>query len=310
MARKPFRFGLIGKAQSREEWIEQAKKAEELAYTSFLASDHLYWEFSPIAALQAAASATTTLRIGSNVFSNDFWHPVPLAREAATLDVLSGGRFELGIGAGYFAGEYAQAGIPFASAKERIARLEEAVQVITGLFREEPLTFSGHYYTIQGLSLPQPLQRPRPPLYMGGGGKLMLSAAARHSDIVGIVPRALPNGYFDLSGADQIGTARKVAWVREAAGSRFEELELSIPILTVALTETEKDRLEAVKPLAALSGVSAEALLETIHNLVGSEDQICEELLERRERYGFSYITTTITNAEQMAPIVARLAGH
>ena len=273
-----------------------------------MASDHLYWEFSPIAALQAAASATTTLRIGSNVFSNDFWHPVPLAREAATLDVLSGGRFELGIGAGYFAGEYAQAGIPFASAKERIARLEEAVQVITGLFREEPLTFSGHYYTIQGLSLPQPLQRPRPPLYMGGGGKLMLSAAARHADIVGIVPRALPNGDFDLRGADQIGTAQKVAWVREAAGSRFEELELSIPILTVALTE--KDRLEAVKPFAALSGVSAETLLGTIHNLVGSEDQICEELLERRERYSISYITTTITNAEKMAPVVAHLAGH
>src|SRR5215471_2051414 len=269
MARKPFRFGLIGKATSREEWIEQAKQAEELGYASFLASDHVYWEFSPIAALQAAASATTTLRIGSHVFSNDFWHPVQLAREAATLDVLSGGRFELGIGAGYFAGEYAQAGIPFASAKERIARLEEAVQVITGLFREEPLTFSGHYYTIQGLSLPQPLQRPPPPLYMGGGGKLMLSAAARHADIVGLVPRALPNG-FDLRGADQIGTAQKVAWVREAAGARFEALELSLPILTVALTE--KDRLEAVKPFAAVSGVSAEALLGTMHNLVGSED--------------------------------------
>jgi len=307
MARKPFSFGLIGKAQSREEWIEQAQKAEELGYTSFLASDHLYWEFSPIAALQAAASATTTLRIGSNVFSNDFWHPVPLAREAATLDVMSGGRFELGIGAGYFAGEYAQAGIPFATAQERIARLEEAVQVITGLFREEPLTFSGHYYTIQGLSLPQPLQRPRPPLYMGGGGKLMLSAAARHADIVGIVPRALPNG-FDLEGSDQIGTAQKVAWVREAAGSRFEELELSLPILTVVLTE--KDRLESVRPFAALSGVSAETLLTTIHNLVGSEDQICEQLLEMRERYSISYLTTTITNAEQMAPIVTRLAGH
>src|SRR6266516_5378007 len=229
MARKPFRFGLIGKAQSREEWIEQAKKAEELGYASFLASDHLYWVFSPIAALQAAASATTTLRIGSNVFSNDFWHPVPLAREAATLDLLSWGRFELGIGAGYFAGEYAQAGIPFASAKERIARLEEAVQVITGLFREKPLTFSGHYYTIQGLSLPQPLQRPRPPLYMGCGGKLMLSAAARHADIVGIVPRASPNGDFDLRGADQIGTAQKVAWVREAAGSRFARAEYPNP---------------------------------------------------------------------------------
>ena len=307
MAHKPFRFGLIGKAQSREEWIEQAKKAEELGYASFLASDHVYWEFSPIAALQAAASVTTTLRIGSNVFSNDFWHPVPLAREAATLDVLSGGRFELGIGAGYFAGEYAQAGIPFATAQERIARLEEAVQVITGLFREEPLTFSGRYYTIQGLSLPQPLQRPRPPLYMGGGGKLMLSAAARHADIVGIVPRALPNG-FDLEGSDQIGTAQKVAWVREAAGSRFEELELSLPILTVVLTE--KDRLESVRPFAALSGVSAETLLTTIHNLVGSEDQICEQLLEMRERYSISYLTTTITNAEQMAPIVTRLAGH
>jgi len=113
---------------------------------------------------------------------------------------------------------------------------------------------------------------------------------------------------FSLIGSDQIGTARKVAWVREAAGSRFEELELSIPILTVALTE--KDRLEAVKPFAALSGVSAETLLGTIHNLVGSEDQICEELLERREHYSISYITTTITNAEQMAPVVARLAGH
>jgi len=135
MARKPFRFGLIGKATSREEWIEQAKQAEELGYASFLASDHVYWEFSPIAALQAAASATTTLRIGSHVFSNGFWHPVQLAREAATLDVLSGGRFELGIGAGYFALEYAQAGLPFASAQERIARLEGAVQVITGLFR-------------------------------------------------------------------------------------------------------------------------------------------------------------------------------
>jgi len=136
----------------------------------------------------------------------------------------------------------------------------------------------------------------------------MLSAAARHADIVGIVPRALPNGDFDLGGADQIGIARRVAWVREAAGSRFEELELSIPILTVVVTE--KDRLEAVKPIAALFGVSAEALLGTMHNLVGSEDQICEELLERRERYGISYITTPITNAEQMAPVVARLAGH
>src|SRR5215467_2077357 len=263
MARKPFRFGLIGKATSREEWIEQAKQAEELGYASFLASDHVYWEFSPIAALQAAASATTTLRIGSHVFSNDFWHPVQLAREAATLDVLSGGRFELGIGAGYFAGEYAQAGIPFASAQERIARLEEAVQVITGLFRDEPLTFSGHYYTIGGLRLPPPLQRPHPPLYMGGGGKLMLSAAARHADIVGIGPRALPNG-IDLEGSDQSGTAQKVAWVREAAGSRFEELELSIPILTVAVTE--KDRLEAAKPIAALFGLSVGALLGTIHN--------------------------------------------
>jgi probable F420-dependent oxidoreductase len=308
MARKPFRFGLIGKAQSREEWIEQAKKAEELGYASFLASDHVYWEFSPIAALQAAASATTTLRIGSNVFCNDFWHPVQLAREAATLDVLSGGRFELGIGAGYFPMEYAQAGIPFASAQERIARLEEAVQVITGLFREEPLTFSGHYYTIQGLRLPQTLRRPRPPLYMGGGGKLMLSAAARHADIVGLVPRALPNGFFDMGDSDQAGIARKVTWVREAAGARFEELELSLPILTVALTE--KDRLEAVKPIADLSGVSAETLLESMLNLVGSEEQICEQLVQLRERYGFSYITTTITNAEQMAPIVARLAGH
>src|SRR5215467_14508965 len=169
---RPFRFGTAAwGATSREAWIEEVRKAEDLGYATFLLADHYVNEFPPIAALMAAADAAKTMRVGSFVFDNDFRHPALLAKEVATLDLLSGGRFEFGIGAGWNLPEYEQVGLPFDSAGVRISRLEEALSIIKQFFTQESVTFSGTHYRVTDLyATPKPVQRPYPPLFMGGGG--------------------------------------------------------------------------------------------------------------------------------------------
>src|SRR5438876_677403 len=193
---RPFRFGVsVHGSKSRAEWIGIARQAEALGYSTLLIPDHLGDQLSPIPALVAAADATSTLRIGSLVFDNDFRHPVMLAKEAATLDVLSGGRFELGIGAGWLRSEYEQAGIPYDPPGVRVGRMEEALQIIKGLFADRPVTFSGTYYKVSALEgQPKPVQRPHPPILIGGGGKRILSIAAREATIVGFLPIVRPDG--------------------------------------------------------------------------------------------------------------------
>src|SRR5437588_7455621 len=173
---RPFRFGVVAEsAPSREAWIELVRRSEDLGYATFLLADHYVNEFPPIAALMAAADAASTIRIGSIVFNNDFRHPVLLAKEVATLDLLSGGRFELGIGAGWHRPEYEQTGLPFDRAGVRISRLEEALRIIKQFFTEESVTFVGSHYRVTDLkAFPKPVQRPYPPLLMGGGGKRLL----------------------------------------------------------------------------------------------------------------------------------------
>src|SRR2546429_9289950 len=187
---RPFRFGVAAEgAPSREQWVEKARKVEDLGYATFLVADHFVNEFPPITALLSAADATNKLRVGSFVFDNDFRHPALLAKEAATLDLLSGGRLELGLGAGWMKPEYDQAGIPFDRASERIDRMKEGVQIIKGLFADGPVDFAGRYYTITDLEgFPKPTQRPHPPIHIGGGGQSLLALAAREADIVGFIP--------------------------------------------------------------------------------------------------------------------------
>src|SRR6266550_2451379 len=199
--RRPFRFGVICEhMQSAEEWVTKARQAEEYGYSTLLIRDHFIREpfgdqLAPLIALMAAANATKTLRVGSLVMDNDYRHPVMLAKEAATLDLLSGGRFELGIGAGWLRSEYEQAGMVFEPAGVRVSRLEEAIQVLKALFADQPITFAGDHYTITNLSgFPKPTQRPHPPILVGAGSKRMLALAAREADIVGILPKALPEG--------------------------------------------------------------------------------------------------------------------
>ena len=310
---RPFRFGVsVHGSKSREEWIGIARQAEDLGYSTLLIPDHLGDQLSPVPALLAAADATSKLRVGSLVFDNDFRHPVMLAKEAATLDVLSGGRLELGLGAGWMKPEYEQAGISFERPGVRIERLEEAVKIIKGLFADGPVNFAGRHYTISGLEgFPKPVQRPRPPVHIGGGGQRLLTLAAREADIVGFIPRARPDGQGqDITDATPEALEQKIAWVREAAGARFSELELGILVAQVITTEDREQAAQFIaQTLAAGFNVSTDQILQAPYLLLGSEDQMCEDLLARQERYGISYISVFEQSMEALAPVVARLAG-
>ncbi len=306
---RPFRFGVIVyQAKSKDEWVGKARKAEGLGYSMFLVPDHFGDQLAAVPALVAAAEATASIRLGSSVFDNDFRHPVMLAKEAATIDLLSGGRFELGIGAGWEQAEYEQAGISFDAGNVRVSRLEEALHIIKGLFAEEPLSFSGKYYTVTNLAgFPKPIQRPHPPIFVGGGGKRILSIAAREANIVGFDPRSRVDGSgLDVTDATSEAMERKVTWVRQAAGERFNELELNTIVFTVVVTD---QRQQASEQLAQRFQMTAEQILEVPHCLVGTVEQISEDLLYRRERYGISYVSVFDESTEAFAPVVARLAG-
>jgi probable F420-dependent oxidoreductase len=314
---RAFRFGVINEhMQSREEWVTAARRTEDLGYATFLIRDHFIqepfgYQFAPLAALMTAANVTKTLRVGSLVFDNDYRHPLLLAKEAATLDLLSDGRFELGIGAGWLRSEYEQVGLAFDAPGVRVDRLEEALQVIKGSFAEEPLTFSGHHYTVTGFdSFPKPVQRPRPPLLIGAGSRRMLSLAAREADIVGILPKALANGTISADVAERSAAtmAQKVEWVRQAAGERFHEIELSM-VITIEITGNQQQRAAQIASERGWSGIPVEQVLEMPSLFIGPVEQIIEEMLARRERYGFSYYVISDASMETVAPIVARLAG-
>lgn len=307
---RKFRFGIqLHTATSGKEWAESARRAEELGYSTLFLPDHFGDQLAPVPALMAAADATTDLRIGALVLDNDYRHPVVLAKEAATLDLLSGGRFELGIGAGWLNTDYEQSGIPKDPAGTRLARMEEAIAVMKGLFADGPFSFSGEHYTITAMEgLPKPVQKPGPPLLVGGGGRRVLSIAAREADIVGINP-SIATGAVGVEAA-QSGSAeetdRKLDWVRDAAGDRFDEIELNMLIFAAIVTD---DRQGTIDMMAPMFGLDPAAVAEYPHAWVGTVDQICDDLIARRERWGASYLVVQSDAMDAIAPVVARLAG-
>jgi probable F420-dependent oxidoreductase len=313
----PFRFGVINERMSSyKDWIAKARRTEELGYATILLRDHFIQEpfgdqFAPIAALMAAANATTTLRVGSLVFDNDYRHPVVLAKEAATLDVLSKGRFELGIGAGWLRTEYEQAGMPFDAPGVRVSRLEGALHVLKGLFADKPLTYAGTHYNITKLNgFPKPLQRPHPPILVGGAGKRVLSIAGREADIVGILNASLASGTV-VADPNEMSAAtvnRKLEWVRQAAEDRFERIELSM-VITVLITEQRDQKAEDFMNQRRWNDVSIEQVLDMPSVFIGSLEQIAEQMQERRRQYGFSYYIVSDEDMDNFAPIVAQLSG-
>jgi len=313
---RAFRFGILtGGAASRSEWTDKARQAEALGYSTLLIDDHLYNPFAPLTALLSAADATNSLRVGSLVFGNDFRHPVVLAKEAATLDVLTDGRFELGLGTGYRYEDYEQSGITLQSPGTRVSRFEEAVQVIKGLLADDAFTYEGNYYTIHNLNgLPKPLQKPHPPLLLGGGSKRILSFAAREANIVGINPRTTVEGGLDFSSSTPQATEQKIAWVREAAGERFRDLELNIlvfPIVTDQRRQAAEQKLREFE--MPTDEDSIDGMLASPHFPFGTVEQIIEDLQSCRERFGLSYFAVgeyfQAGTMERFAPVIARLAG-
>jgi probable F420-dependent oxidoreductase len=310
---RPFRFGVMCfSASSRAAWRDLARRAEALGYGCFIMADHYLNPFAPVPGLMAAADATTTIRIGCQVFDNDFRHPALLAKEAATLDVLTDGRFEFGIGAGWQKTEYDQVGISFDPPSVRVARMEEGLQVIKALWGDEPVTHAGDYYTIAGLEgTPKPVQRPRPPVLIGGGGKRMLQFAAREADIVGLVPKARPGGGLDWTGSNAATLETQVGWVRAAAGERFAQLELDIIGHAVAVTNDRRAGAEMVVQHHLYgedaAGLTVDQVLASPDYLIGTIDEIVEQLETQRSRYGISRITVYQDDLETFAPVVARL---
>lgn len=286
-----------------------ARRAEDLGYATLVMPDHFGDQIAPVPGLMAAADATTNLRIGTLVFDNDYKHPVVLAKEVASLDVLSGGRMELGLGAGWMSSDYEQSGIPEDAAAVRVDRMEEGIAVLKGLFSNEPCTFSGEHYRIEGLQgMPKPVQSPHPPFLIGGGKKRVLMIAGREADIIGINP-TMPNGAADADAARTglaAETDKKLAWVRQGAGERYDDLEINLLTFACMVTDDREDLIEKVAPAF---GLTPPDVASFPHALIGSIDQICDTLEGRRERWQASYIVVQQDAMEAMAPVVARLAG-
>jgi len=305
-----FRFGLMAaKASSGADWVATARKAEELGYSALLMPDHYGDQLGVIPALTAAAAATTNLRVGSLVFANDFRHPALLAKDTATIDLLSDGRLEVGVGAGWMDDDYRWTGVPHDSAGTRISRMIEAIEVLRGLWGPEPFSYSGEHYTITEMNgMPKPAQAGGPPLIVGGGGKRVLSTAARLADIVGVNPNvgAGSFGPAAIASMSADATDEKLTWVRDAAGDRFHDLEISILKFVTNVTD---DRDTVAEKVGGAMGIDAATILASPHTMVGSAEQIADELVEQRDRWQGSYVTVQLDAIDTFAPVVAALAG-
>jgi probable F420-dependent oxidoreductase len=302
-----FRFGVhAAVAPTMSAWRDQARTAEDLGYSTLYIPDHLDAQFGPLVATTVAAEATSTLHVGPVVLNNDLRHPVVLAKEIATLGLAAEARVEVGLGAGWMRSEYAEAGIEFDKPGVRVDRLAESLAVMKALWSEGKATSEGTYYTVRDARCePRPATPPR--VIVGGGSRRILMVAAEQADTVG-VNTSLASGE---KGGDLASRAtfdhfdRCLAWVREGAGGRFSSIELQIVAFATRLVPSRR----AAARTATMLGLPGEAALELPIVLIGTEDELCERLLERRERWGFSNIVVPAEAMESFAPVVARLAG-
>jgi probable F420-dependent oxidoreductase len=292
-------------------WRALCREIEQLGYAGISVSDHFGAQFAPVVAMAAAASVTERVTLGFNVLANDFRHPAMLAKELATLDVLSDGRVLAGLGAGWMHADYADTGLVFDKASVRIDRLVEAVTVLRGLWRGEPFSFTGEHYRIDGLvNRPLPVQQGGPPLLLGGGAKRMLTTAGALADVVGI---ALDNrsGVSGAPAASASSTAAstldKLGWIRAGASAAGRAVPpISVRVLTVQITD---DRRRAATELGRPLGLDATELLDSPHALVGTVAQIVDDLRDRHARFGFDRYVISQTAVHDLAPVVATLAS-
>ncbi|WP_436791232.1 TIGR03621 family F420-dependent LLM class oxidoreductase [Yinghuangia sp. YIM S10712] len=323
---RPFRFAVqTTTAKSATEWRDLARRVESAGYSTLFLADHYIGpgpvsartllrpqHLAPIAAMAAAAAWTTTLRVGCRVFCIDYHVPAALAKEAATIDLLSDGRLEFGIGAGTNQGEYEAMGLTFHDAPKRVSKLEEVVALVKAHWSGEPIDVHGEHVNVSGYAgLPVPAQQPRPRILIGGAKKRVLSLAAREADIVSMSNVGwTPRNDAGLTPAEE--ARRRYAVVREAAGSRFDALELESSPYLVAVTDDPDATLErwSANLRKALPEAGPDLLRHHPNVLAGSAEEIIDRLQERRETTGMNYITIPRKHMEEFAPIVAKLTGR
>jgi len=311
---RPFTFlADAGDVTGAKELGEHARAAEDLGVTTLVVPDHLVDQTAPVPTLATVAALTERLRIGAFVHNNDLRHPAVLAQELATLDVLSGGRLDVAVGAGWNEAEYTAIGLRFDPIRVRQARLAEAVRVLKGCFGDGPFSFSGEHYTVTDYDArPKPAQRPHPPFFIGGGGRTTLELAAREAQTVGLAPRILRGGRPDPRSFTWAAAEEKIGWVREAAGDRFGSLTLNVYPSTWPVTVTDDLYGEAAKvsaALAARSGIelTVQEVVDSPHLFIGSVDRLVEKITELRERLGITSVL--VGDLRRMTPVVERLVG-
>ena len=307
---RSFRFSVQASApRPAAEWREIGRRAEDLGYSALSVSDHLDAEMAPLIALAVTAEATRDLRLTTCMLNNDFRHPLLLAKQVATLDLLSDGRVECGIGAGWKTSDYDQSGIPLVQPGVRIARLAEAVEVLRRCFDEGPFDFDGEYYRVRGHDgQPTCIQSPHPPFLLAGGGRKMLTLAASSADIVGVNANMAAGVIDQRAGASATveATDEKMGWIRDAAGDRFDDIELQTRVHMAQITD---DPVGLAELMAPALGLDAEAALASPHVLIGSIGQCVETLLAWRERWGLTYIGLNEDSMVEFTPVVDALAG-
>lgn len=306
-----FRFGLDLQAPlPGRSWLDSFREVEDLGYSTLFVPDHFDEGAGVLATLAAAAAVTTTINVGPLVLDCDFRHPAVLARELATIDQLSEGRLELGIGAGWKATDYARSGIPMDPPGVRVGRMIEHLTVLEGLFAGGPFSFAGEHYSITELEgSPPPFRPGGPPVLVGGGAPRVLRFAGARADIVG-VNASIHSGAIDGDAARDAMADRidqKVEWVREGAGDRFDELELNAWLSVGEVTDDADGFAELIAPLF---GVAPAEALESPLTLIGDAEQIAARLEARRDRWGYSYHVIPGDKARDFAPIVGALTGR
>lgn len=317
---RPFRFSASPAPDvlSRAQLVETAHRAESTGYATLVMPDHLVVHHAALPLLATVAAVTERLRVATFVLNVDFRHPAVLAQDLASMDVLSDGRLDIGIGAGWNRPEYDAIGLPFAPVGTRVSRLTEAIAVLKGCFGDGPFDLDGAYYTINGHNgLPKPVQLPNPPLFVGGGGKRLLTLAGSVADIVGLAPRLMPGDQAkpaaDPRSLTIAAAAEKISWVRAAAGDRFDQLELNTYPSGMPITVTDNARSvaqEAADRLHKRTGVeiSADEVLESPHIFIGTIEALTQKFLELRERLGIS--SFMVGDVGDVAPIVESLSGR
>ncbi|MFC8385529.1 MULTISPECIES: LLM class F420-dependent oxidoreductase [unclassified Nocardia] len=318
---RPFRFGAAGEGNKQEggarKFVQTAQEAEEMGYDTFFVPDHLGDQIGPIAALGALTQATSKIRLGTSVLANGLRHPVVVAKELATLDVLSKGRLEVGVGAGWIKEEFDNAGIAFERPGIRLEKLDESLTILDTLLRGQECNFEGKHYQVRGIKgTPRPRQGPRPPLCTGGGGPKMLALAAKHADIVSVVPQTTKNGKGLLSGITLEKTIEKVNIVKAAAGDRFADIELNWAITAIVITDdrekTAEMALRAIErglhpDLEVDVELTVEEILSSPYIAIGTFEEIAEQVKRVRQLTSMSYVGIFPTQMDAFAPVIPLL---